>query len=98
MEFYDKAIQIRERLVMIEGRTELSDDLAKTYANKANALSDLGKHRAAVDFYDKAIEIYERLVVKERPHGAIQLSCRRLHEQGECVGGIRRLSRGGGFL
>ena len=59
---YDRAIEIRERLVNVEGRRELANDLARLYMNKANAVSALGDNRAAVALYDRAIEIRERLV------------------------------------
>jgi len=59
---YDRAIEIRERLVNIEGRSELANDLASLYQNKAIVVSALGDKRAAVALYDQAIEIRERLV------------------------------------
>ncbi len=62
---YDRAIEIRERLVEREGRRELANDLAMACMNKAIAVSDLGDLRAAVALYDRAIEIYERLVERE---------------------------------
>jgi len=65
VEFYEKAIQIYERLVAKEGRAELANDLAMAFMNKANALDALGEPRAAMDFYDHTILIYEQLVVKE---------------------------------
>ena len=59
---YDRAIEILERLVNVEGRRELANDLATLYMNKANAVMNLGDNRAAVGLYDRAIEILERLV------------------------------------
>ena len=53
---YDRAIEIRERLVHQEGRWELANDLAMAYMNKAIAVSALGDHRAALALYDRAIE------------------------------------------
>ena len=35
---YDRAIEILERLVNVEGRRELANDLATLYMNKANAV------------------------------------------------------------
>ena len=80
---YDRAIEIRERLVHQEGRRELANDLAMAYMNKANAVSALGDNRAAVGLYDRAIEIRERLVHQEgRRELANDLAI--LHEQGPC--------------
>ena len=62
---YDRAIEIRERLVNQEGRRELANNLAGSYQSKAVAVSALGDKRAAVSLYDRAIEIYERLVNQE---------------------------------
>ena len=60
---YDRAIEIRERLVNVEGRRELANDLATLYGNKADCgCTNLGDNRAAVGLYDRAIEIRERLV------------------------------------
>jgi tetratricopeptide (TPR) repeat protein len=42
---YDEAIGIRRRLVEVEGRVELENDLASALVNKGNALWDLGRHR-----------------------------------------------------
>ena len=62
MGLYDRAIEILERLVNVEGRRELANDLARLYMNKAIAVKNLGDNRAAVALYDRAIEILERLV------------------------------------
>ncbi len=62
---YDQAIAIRERLVNDEGHSELANDLANAYMNKASAVRDLGDNRAAVTLYDQAIAIRERLVNNE---------------------------------
>ncbi len=62
---YDRAIEIRERLVNQEGQQELANDLATAYQNKAISLSALGDNRGAVALYDRAIEIHERLVNQE---------------------------------
>ena len=45
---YDRAIEILERLVNVEGRRELANDLAGLYMNKAVAVEALGDNRAAV--------------------------------------------------
>ena len=42
VDFYDRAIEIRERLVNVEGRRELADDLATLYMNKAIAVWEPG--------------------------------------------------------
>jgi tetratricopeptide (TPR) repeat protein len=68
---YDEAIKIRRRLVEVEGRVELANDLASALVNKGNALSDLGLHREAIDCYDEAIGIYRRLVEVE---GRVELA------------------------
>jgi tetratricopeptide (TPR) repeat protein len=57
-----RAIDIFERLVNVEGRRDLANDLATLYMNKAVAVGKLGDHRAAVDLYDRAIKIRDRLV------------------------------------
>jgi serine/threonine protein kinase/lipopolysaccharide biosynthesis regulator YciM len=62
---YDRAVEIRERLVHQEGRGELANSLAEVYMNKAIAVSALGDKRAAVGLCDQAIEIRERLVHQE---------------------------------
>jgi tetratricopeptide (TPR) repeat protein len=62
---YDQALAIRERLVNQEGRWELADALATTYASKAAALRALGETRGAVALYDQALAIRERLVNQE---------------------------------
>ena len=62
---YDRAIEIRERLVNVGGRRDVADDLAELYSNKAVAVSNLGDEQAAVALYDQAIEIRERLVAVE---------------------------------
>ena len=59
---YDRAIEIFERLVNVEGRRELANDLAGLYMTKAVATMNLGDNWAAVALYDRAIEIRERLV------------------------------------
>src|SRR5206468_10236144 len=59
---YDRTIEIRERLVNVEGQRELANGLATAYMNKGNAVKNLADNRAAVGLYDRAIEIRERLV------------------------------------
>ncbi len=62
---YDRAIEIYERLIEIEGRGELATDMARAYHRKANALYSLGEFKEVLALNDRAIEIYERLVVLE---------------------------------
>jgi tetratricopeptide (TPR) repeat protein len=62
---YEEAIEIRRRLVEVEGRVELENDLANALMNKGVALSDLGRHGQAIDCYDEAIKIRRRLVEVE---------------------------------
>ena len=46
---YDRAIEILERLVNVEGRRELANDIASLYQNKAIAVKNLETNGAAVD-------------------------------------------------
>jgi tetratricopeptide (TPR) repeat protein len=62
---YDEAIKIRRRLVEVEGRVELANDLATALVNKGVALWVLGRHSEAIDCYNEAIGIYRRLVEVE---------------------------------
>ncbi|MCY7346482.1 MAG: tetratricopeptide repeat protein, partial [Pyrinomonadaceae bacterium] len=62
---YDKAIEIRERLVNDENRGELSNELAAAYMNKGVALVSQGALIEAIAEYDRAIAIRERLVNQE---------------------------------
>ena len=59
---YDRAIEIYEQLVNVEGRRKLADKLSLLYMYKALVLRGLGDNRAAVALYDRASEIYERLI------------------------------------
>ena len=63
---YDKAIEIRQRLIEEENRNDLANDLAIVFMNKGNTLSDLGKLNEAILEHDKAIEIYQRLIEDEK--------------------------------
>ena len=65
---YDRAIEIRERLVNVEGRRVLANALASFYINKANALSKLGDNRSAIGLSGHAIEVMERLFNVEGRH------------------------------
>ena len=56
---YDKAIEIYEKLVEA-GRSELANDLAKTYMNKGNALEQQNNSAEAVAMFGQAIELWER--------------------------------------
>jgi tetratricopeptide (TPR) repeat protein len=68
---YKEAIGIYRRLVEVEGRVELENDLARALMNKGNALRDLGRHKEAIDCYEEAIGIYRRLVEVE---GRVELA------------------------
>ena len=71
----DRAIEIHERLVNVEGRHELAGNLVNCYKRKAVAVRALGDIQAAVALYDRAIEINERLVnVEGRPELANDLA------------------------
>jgi tetratricopeptide (TPR) repeat protein len=65
IDYYDEAIGIYRRLVEVEGRVELANDLAMALIGKGVALENLGHHSEAIDCYDEAIEIYRRLVEVE---------------------------------
>ncbi len=60
--FYDRALEIRDRLVSQEERRELTNSLATAYMNKANVILTLKDYRDAVTLYDSAIKIREQLV------------------------------------
>ena len=67
VDFYDKAIQIYERLIVKEGRTELANMLAmaysKAYLNKATTLNALGNHRAGIELvYDLAMTYMNKAI------------------------------------
>jgi tetratricopeptide (TPR) repeat protein len=62
---YKKSIEIIERLVL-SGRTEIENELAKAYMNLGNALCYLTRYEEAVEEYKKTIEIKERLVLSGR--------------------------------
>ncbi len=62
MTLYDSAIEIRERLVNAEGRSELVVSLATLYMNKAAAVEKLGNHEEAMVLFNRAIGILEPLV------------------------------------
>jgi tetratricopeptide (TPR) repeat protein len=68
---HDEAIGIYRRLVEVEGRVELENELAMALINKGIALRNLGHHREAIDYYDEAIGIYRRLVEVE---GRVELA------------------------
>jgi len=65
---HDRAIEILDRLVNVEGRRELADGLASLYSYKANAVAQLGDNRVAVDLYERATKILDRLVNLEGRH------------------------------
>ena len=62
LKLFDRAIELRERLVNQERRQEFADDLAAAYLNKAVMLPALGDNRSAVALCERATEILERLV------------------------------------
>jgi len=66
-EAIEKAIEIRRRLVEVEGRVKLRNDLAMALAlmNKGVALRNLGRLEEAIHCYKEAIGIYRRLVEVE---------------------------------
>jgi tetratricopeptide (TPR) repeat protein len=56
---------VGRRLVQVEGRAELANDLATSLMNKGNALQGLGRLGEAVACYDESIVVYRRLVHEE---------------------------------
>jgi tetratricopeptide (TPR) repeat protein len=74
MDLYDRAIALREQLMTIlsvvvqekhEAYKILTNNLARSYLNKAIAFSTLKEHARAVELCDRAIAIRERLVNQE---------------------------------
>lgn len=49
----------------MQNPSDLENDLATTYLNKANAIAELGDLSGAVALYDRCIAIWERLVESE---------------------------------
>jgi len=87
---FEKAIEIRERLVDREGRRELTNDLGLVYMAKACALQEMGKCQAAVDLHDQAIKMLEKMVnqtgLQESTNGLATVYMNRgnaLHSLGE---------------
>jgi tetratricopeptide (TPR) repeat protein len=95
--FFDRGIQIRERLVNQENRRELAEDLAASYTNKANVLLSLGRMAEVVSADDRAIKIYESLLRENGSkefskklasacmHKALALSCARKYREAVVV-------------
>jgi tetratricopeptide (TPR) repeat protein len=65
IDYCDEVIGIYRRLVEVEGRVELENDLAMALMNKGIALWELGHHSEAIDYCDEVIGIYRRLVEVE---------------------------------
>jgi tetratricopeptide (TPR) repeat protein len=70
---YDEAIEIRRRLVEVEGRVELANDLAMALMNKGIALRNLGHLSEALRCYDKGIGLWERMMAEGKVHVAPSL-------------------------
>lgn len=66
IEWYDRAIAIREHLVIDKGMGALDEGLALAYGNKATAVGALGDKQESVALFDRAIAIRERLVDEGR--------------------------------
>jgi tetratricopeptide (TPR) repeat protein len=62
---YDRAIQIRERLVA-EGRVEVEDVLAASFVSKALAVRQGRTPDDAVELFDRALALYEGLIKRGR--------------------------------
>jgi tetratricopeptide (TPR) repeat protein len=62
---YDQAIANNEWLINVEGRSDLSSELAGLYMNKGNVISTSGDQQGALGFYNRALEILDRLVNAE---------------------------------
>ena len=66
MTLYDKAIQIYERLVSEESRSDLEDELAKANMKEAHCFMwSQFRLKDAMYCYNKAIQILDRLVNQE---------------------------------
>jgi tetratricopeptide (TPR) repeat protein len=57
MEFYDKALQIREQVL-----NPLSPDLAISYSNIGLVYDAQGNYDKAMEFYNKALQIKEQVL------------------------------------
>lgn len=62
LELCDRAIEIRERLVIEEQQEKFADGLAVLYMNKGVALAALDRREYAVSTYDQAIDVLSRLI------------------------------------
>jgi tetratricopeptide (TPR) repeat protein len=92
IDYYDEVIGIYRRLVEVEGRVELENDLARALMNKGIALLYLGRFSEAIDYYDEVIGIYRRLVEVE---GRVELEndlATALMNKGIALSGLGRLS------
>jgi serine/threonine protein kinase len=65
LDFYNRAIQIREGLLRDDPKWEHARDLAVCYMNKANLLYSEDDTPGALGYFDKCIQIRERLVHEE---------------------------------
>lgn len=65
---YSQCITIRQRLVELHGRNDLSNDLANAVFNKACAKLSMGDYPEAVELFDQGITIWRRLVQSEGRH------------------------------
>ncbi|MBN1356895.1 serine/threonine protein kinase [bacterium] len=61
LEYFNRALDIRERLVFECGRSEFSMGLVKCYTNKSNTLGNLGRYRESIYVCDRAISILETI-------------------------------------
>jgi tetratricopeptide (TPR) repeat protein len=91
-EAIEKVIEIRRRLVEVEGRVKLKNDLAMALAlmNKGIALRNLGRLSEAIHCYKEAIGIYRRLVEVE---GRVELEnelARALMNKGNALSDLGR--------
>jgi tetratricopeptide (TPR) repeat protein len=67
---YKEAIGIYRRLVEVEGRVDLANNLAIALMNKGNALSDLGHLSEALQCYDEGIGLWEMMMAEGKVHVA----------------------------
>ncbi|CAF5152299.1 unnamed protein product, partial [Rotaria sp. Silwood1] len=63
LEFYDKALKIREKTVPPN-----HPDLAQSYKNIGGVYDNMGNYWKALEFYDKALKIYEKLCLRIIPY------------------------------
>jgi tetratricopeptide (TPR) repeat protein len=62
VDYYDKAVNIGQKLDDSDQTAEFADNIFKAYMDKGLTLRNLGDNKTAVESYEKAIETLEKLV------------------------------------